>query len=115
MYVYSAAMVGAVMILATDADASGIRPTFPRAVSVLLPRFVRALLVALCGVITEVSPLFVRCSWVAVAPRCPLAVWVTRPLFFRCYPRCFGCVQYMRCPPVFRLRGGVVVRLLSAC
>lgn len=55
--------------------------------------------------------MFVRCSWVAVAPRCPLAVWVTRPLFFRCYPRCFFVVI----PAVLVAFNICVVRLCSAC
>ena len=41
----------------------------------------------------------------------PYALSYGSPLFSRCFPRCFICVQYMRYPPVFRLR----YRALSAC
>lgn len=47
------------------------------------------------------------CRRPSLSPRCmgyPSVVFpLLSPLFFRCYPRCFGCVQYMRCPPVVRL------------
>ena len=81
----------------------------------IFPTFSPRFSVALCGVIFRAFP--VLCPSLARRFR-----GQPQPLLFRCSPAVFICFQYMRCPPVFRLRYRLLTakysqlfRLLPAC